>query len=204
MASTISPSFAKIVAAISCTVAFCAIAGSSNISFIFAEIVSRSRGSRRYCARYFTACNCDGESSGISSRTNCCYFYSFVVVSSKTHKTQQRHCFVVVCVTERERQRVSERSYSCETKPREISFPERPLNLSNTARSYASKVVVVVKPSRPLLDDENETKTSSFLSSLLERCERRDKKQSFTYLVGPQGDVRSIDVTILLYRVRGG
>ena len=39
-----------------------------------------------------------------------------------------------------------------------------------------------------------------------EETQRRNKESasSKTYLVGPQGDVRSIDVTILLDRVRGG
>ena len=61
---------------------------------------------------------------------------------------------------ERESERVRERSYSCETKPRgrSLSPNVRVDSFKHRAREYASKVVVV-KPSQPMLrNDKNETR----------------------------------------------
>jgi len=158
MASTISPSFAKIVAAISCTVAFCAIAGSSNISFIFAEIVSRSRGSRRYRARYFTACNCDGESSGISSRTNCCYFIVLLSFESP-----------------RERERVREREVNARQ--------NRERSLSPVVQFFqTTRACILLKSSsnhrHRFATGEKNKKTNSFASSLVERSTKRERERN--------------------------
>ena len=75
---------------------------------------------------------------------------------------------------------------------------------------------VVVKPSQRFSREHERDETCAnfrIIISLLrskdahhEETQRRNKESasSKTYLVGPQGDVRSIDVTILLDRVRGG
>ena len=75
---------------------------------------------------------------------------------------------------------------------------------------------VVVKPSQRFSREHERDETRAnfrIIISLLrskdahhEETQRRNKESasSKTYLVGPQGDVRSIDVTILLDRVRGG
>lgn len=174
MASTISPSFAKIVAAISCTVAFCAIAGSSNISFIFAEIVSRSRGSRRYRARYFTACNCDGESSGISSRTNCCYFIvsSLFIVEDTQNTVKTLFCRRL---SHRERERVREREVNARQ--------NRERSLSPVVQFFqTTRACILLKSSsnhrhRFATGEKNE-KTNSFASSLVERSTKRERERN--------------------------